>query len=169
MNFIILVIIYMVFIFPFSIDAYKVDGRKWIVYKILNSLISLFILIILAGSIQRLFHGITDTSFLIITDAPIILSVLFSVAYAVLSFFTSIQAIKLAFRKSSARIVLIKIIPFMWMFREVDKYYAYFVMYEDKPDVLYLILSGIFLAIPWIGIIIFYSLENTKKFLNATT
>jgi hypothetical protein len=167
MTFIFPVILYMVFIFPFSVDAYKIDGSKWLAYKILNSVISLYILIILAGSFKRLFHGITDTSLLIITNVPVIISILFSVAYAVISFFTSVQAIKLAFRKSNARVALLRIIPFMWMFQEIDKYFAHYTMYEDKPDLLFLVISGIFLALPWIGIFIFYSLEKTQKFLNT--
>lgn len=169
MSYLLLILLYFAFILPHSIYAYKTDGSKWIIYKIINSLIALYILIILAGSANRLFMGISDTSLLTINDAPLFVSISFNVLYAFISLFVSVLAIKLAVRKPSARKYFLRLIPLMWAFREVDKYYFYIEKYEGKPDVLFLIISGTLLALPWLGIFIFYSLKNTKQFLNANS
>jgi hypothetical protein len=167
MSYALLIMLYLTFILPHSIYAYKTDGSKWIVYKIINSLIALYILLILAGSVNRLFMGFSDSSLFTINDTPLLVSISFNVLYTFISLFVSVLAIKLAVRKPSARKYFIRLIPFMWAFREVDKYYFYIEKYEGKPDVLFLIISGTLLALPWLGIFIFYSLKNTKQFLNV--
>lgn len=158
------ILLYVVFILPVSIFYYKKDGKKWLFIKIINSLITFYVFISVAGNLKRLVLGLSDNSYLIMKDVSFNLNVLVSFLYAILSIIAGVQVIKLAFRKGSARNLFIWLIPFLWIFTSIDKYYAYISLYNETPSLLYVILSNMAYTFLWLSIFIIYNSKKLKLF-----
>jgi hypothetical protein len=161
------ILLYAVFILPISIWYYKKDGKKWLFIKIINSLITLYVFIAVAGNLRRLVLGFSDNSYLIMKDVPFGLNVSVSILYAILSIIAGVQTIRLAFRKENARSFFLWLLPFLWIFTGIDKYYAYISLYNEGPSLLYIILSNIAYTLLWICIFLFYNSKKLKLFFKV--
>jgi hypothetical protein len=161
------ILLYVVFILPISFLYYKKDGKKWLLIKILNSLITLYVFITVAGSLKRLVLGFSDNSYLIMKDVPFGLNISVSVLNTILSIIAGVQTIRLAFRKENARSFFLWLLPFLWIFTGIDKYYAYISLYHDEPSLLYIILSNIAYTLLWMCIFLFYNSKKLKLFFQV--
>ncbi|NQU85666.1 MAG: hypothetical protein HQ541_07895 [Mariniphaga sp.] len=163
------ILLYLVLILPVSVYHYKKDGGKWLFIKSLNSLITLYVFVLLAGNVKRLLFGLTDGTYLIMKDVSLSLNIAISVIYGLVSFFTVVQIIRLALRKEIARVLFIRIIPLLWVLTGIDKYYAYITIYNEKPSLLYVILSNTLYALIWLVIFLFYNSKKIKAFFTASS
>jgi hypothetical protein len=161
------ILLYIVFILPISFLYYKKDGKKWLLIKILNSLITLYVFITVAGNLRRIVLGLSDNSYLVMKEVPFGLNVSVSVLYAILSIIAGVQIIRLAFRKENARSFFLWLLPFLWIFTSIDKYYAYISLYNTEPSLLYIILSNVGYTILWMCIFLFYNSKKLKLFFQA--
>lgn len=161
------VLLYFIFVLPISIRRYKSDGRDYLFSKIINSIISLFVFVLLAGNLKRCFFGLTDDSFAIMQDVSTVQNVVFSLLYGVLFILVVVQVIRLAMRIEKARVLFLRIIPLLWLFLEVDKYFIYITMNGSIPSNLHITISSLLSAILWGGIFVFYIRKNTKTFLET--
>jgi hypothetical protein len=161
------ILIYAIFILPISLYLYKKDGKKWLFFKIINSLITLYIFVLIAGNLKRLIIGLTDNSYLVMNEVPIGLNISISVLYSILSIFVGVQVIKTALRKECGRKLLVLLIPLLWIFTSIDKYYVYAKLYNENPSMSYAIFSNIIYALMWLGIFLIYNSKKVKLFFHA--
>jgi len=160
------ILIYAILILPISLYYYKKDGKKWLIIKIINSLITLYIFVLFAGNLRRLIIGFSDNSYLIMEGVPIALNISISVFYSILSIFAGVQAIKTAFRKESGRKLLILLIPLIWIFTSMDMYYSYVKLYNEYPSLSFVIFSNTIYALVWLGIFLMYNSKKVKLFFS---
>ncbi|MCF8229274.1 MAG: hypothetical protein K9J24_10030 [Bacteroidales bacterium] len=158
------IILYLIFVLPISIIFYKKDGKKWILIKLLNSIITLYLFLLLSGNLQRFIVGLNNDSYLILKDVPYPINVAISFIYGIVSFFTIIQAIRLAFRREKARKLIFWLIPILWILTGIDKYYVSINNTNNYPSLSNIIIVNSIYALVWGGIFIFYKLKNTKQF-----
>jgi hypothetical protein len=104
---------------------------------------------------------------MVMKDVPTWLNIIYSVILGLLSVFTVVQVIKLAIRKGSARIIFLWIIPLLWLFTGIEKYYAYITIYSEVPSKLYVIISNTLYALIWGCMFIFYKSRKTKDFFSV--
>jgi hypothetical protein len=161
--------LYLVFILPISIIKYKIDGKNWLIIKILNSLITLYVFALVAGNLKRLIFGLSDSSYLIMKNVPLTLNITMSVFYTILSFVVGVQVIKLSFRQTKARIFFIWLIPFLWIFTGIEKYYVYMALYNEIPSMEYNIFTYTIHTLVWLCILLFYNSNRFKMFISAST
>jgi hypothetical protein len=162
------IVIYLIFVLPVSIKAYKRVGNKWLFIKIFNSLLTLYVFVLFGGNAKRLIFSLVDDEIYLMNDVSIWIKATYFVIYGAASIFAVIQVIKLAIRKESARGSFLRIIPLLWLLTCIDKYYAYIAIYDVVPSHLYLVFSNIIYGVVWGGIFIFYSNKKVKEFLLET-
>jgi hypothetical protein len=161
------IILYLILILPISINSYKIDGSKWLLIKILNSLITLYVFVLLSGNLFRLIQGFSDDSYLLMKNVPFGVNLILTILYTLLSIIAGVQVIKLAFRKGSARVLFIKLIPFLWIFHCVQLYYGYVALYFETPPLYYLVFSGVLHVLLWLGILLLYNSKKFKDFFSS--
>lgn len=160
------VLIYLILVLPLSIRSYKKDGKKYIFNKIFNSLITLYIFVLLSGNLWRLTISITNKDYLIMKDVPLSLNIAYSLVYALFSFFIIIQLVRLTLRKELARKSILLLIPFLWILLGIHKYYGYYNVYNKTPTLLHILVSNTISAVILGGIYLFYYSKKTKEFFN---
>ena len=160
--------LYLLLIFPISLNRYKCDGRKWLFIKIMNFLITLYVFVLLSGNFKRFITGLSDNSYLILKDVPVSLNIAFSGMYTILSIIAGVQIIKLALRVKNGRIFFIWLIPLIWIFTGIDEFFAYKTIYHENPTLEYEIFINIIRTIFWLSIFLFYSSNRFKFFISAT-
>lgn len=161
------IVLYLIFILPFSLQIYKKVGKKWMLIKILNSIITFYVFVLLTGNVRRLIVGLSDHTFLLMKNVPLGINIVVSIFYSIVSFIAIIQVIKLAFKKETAIVFFSWLIPFLWLFTGIDKYYTYVEIYNQSPSSLYVILSNAFYALIWGCFFIFYRSKKTKAFFQS--
>jgi hypothetical protein len=161
------VFLYIIFVLPISIFYYKQDGRKFLVVKILNTFITFYIFILFSGNLKRLILSFSDSAYLIMRNVPLVLNYTLSFIYGVLSFITVIQAVRIAFRKESARIFFIRMIPILWVLTSIDYYYISMTIYKEVPSLLHEVLINIFYGLIWMGVFFIYRSKKFKLFFNV--
>jgi hypothetical protein len=100
-------------------------------------------------------------------DVPITLNTIFSILYFVLLFISVIQSIKLALRNGSAIKFFCFLIPVLWFFSGIVKYYAYLSIYNEKPSIVFILINNLFNTFLWLGIYLFYCNKNNKSFFDS--
>jgi hypothetical protein len=161
------ILLYLIFILPFSLFNYKKDGNKFLFIKILNSLVTLYLFVLVSDNCRILFHAISDESFLLMKKVPFSLNLTISILYFILCFITGIQIIKLAVRKGNSRVTFLILVPFLFAFTGVQKYYVYCSIYNENPPLNYLIFSNFISALVWLGIIFLYNSKGFKLFFSS--
>jgi len=99
-------------------------------------------------------------------DVPYFINILISFIYGITSFFTIIQAIRLALRNEKSRKLIIWLVPFLWILTGIDKYYIYFGITNSHPSLSSVILTNSIYALVWGGVFLFYKLKKTKLFFS---
>ena len=161
-------LLYAVFILPIAIGNYKKDGTRWLIIKVLNIVFTLYVFVLLAGNARRLILGITDRDYLILVNEVLWLNIVFALGYGIISFYAIVQAIRLAIRKGAARKSFLIVIPLVWLFTGIDKYYAYITMYNETPTVFYVVVNNVINGLIWGAMLIFYCNAKVKEFYNLT-
>jgi hypothetical protein len=156
--------LYLALILPISIRKYKKDGKKSVLVKILNSLITLYVSVALSGIAGRLMPWNTKDTFLILKDVPLWINIAYTIIYTAVSAFAIFHVVKLALRMNSGRLPFLKVVPLLWVMTGIEKYYTYISMFNDTPSALYMIWSNAIYAIIWGGIFVFYRNKKTKEF-----
>jgi hypothetical protein len=159
------ILLYGLFVLPVSIRYYKKDGTKNLFIKILNSLITLFVFVLYAGSVWRLIQGASNNIFLI-KNATLWFNIPLSFIYGIISFFVILLVIRLASRKESARRPFIKVIPLLWILKGFENYFAYLYISNETPGLAYIIFSNVLYGLIWGSIFLFYRNRNVKKFFS---
>jgi hypothetical protein len=98
-------------------------------------------------------------------NVPLGLNLTVTILYSLLSIIAGVQIIKLALRKGSARMLFIKLIPFLWLFNSIQLYYTYVALYNETPPKDYLVFSAILHALLWLAIFLLYNSKRFKEFL----
>jgi hypothetical protein len=91
-----------------------------------------------------------------------------SFIYSLVSFAAVVQAIRLAFRIEKAIVQFTILIPFLWIFTGIDKYYSYIDFYNQTPSFLFMLIINIMYAIIWGFFFMFYKNKKTRAFFSAT-
>jgi hypothetical protein len=157
-------LLYLIFILPVSIYHYKKDNSKWLFIKILNSLITLYIFVLLSGNLFHLIQGFSDNSYLLMRNVPFELNLTITILYSLLSIIAGVQVIKLACRNGSGRVLFIKLIPLLWVFNSIQLYYVYIKLYNESPPTDYLVFSIVLHVVLWLGIFLLYASKRFKVF-----
>lgn len=161
-------IIYLAFIFPISIKKYKIDGKDKLIFKIFNTLITLYVFVYLGGNVKQFFYAIKGNPLFFTETTPRWIYLGYFVIYGAVSFFTIVQMIRLAIRKEGARLQFLIVIPILWILTGIEKYYAYIIIYSETPSRLYAIVSNLWYAFIWGGFFLFYKSRRTKEFLSIS-
>ena len=157
-------LLYLIFILPISIYHYKKDNGKWLFIKLLNSLITFYIFVLLSGNLFHLIKGLSDNSYLLMKNVPFELNLTITILYSLLSIIAGVQIIKLACRNGSSRVLFIRLIPVLWIFNSIQLYYVYITLYNEIPPTDYLVFSIVLHVVLWLGIFLLYASKRFKDF-----
>lgn len=160
-------LLYLIFVLPLAIKNNWQDGKAWFLQKMINTVITLYVFILLSGNLLRFIKGISNHEFLVLVNTSLVVNIVVSLVYGVISFVVVVQSIRLALRIEKARLFLLKMIPFVWMLIGVDKYCILYILSNEVINVGKLIFIIVMHTIIWGLIFWFYSHKRTKVYMEA--
>jgi hypothetical protein len=160
-------IAYFIFILPHSIQKYSIDGRKWLLIKIINSINSASIFWLFSGNLRRLIFENKENDHFYFSDLSVLLNFCLAMLYGLFSVLAIVAAIQLALRKVAGRTLLLNIIPLLWLFTTMDTYLVSVNVANKSPSLLFFAASAILNFIFWLVFYLIYRSKRVKDFLGG--